>query len=164
MARWYRKAADLEHLQAQLVLARFHEHSVCVPKDLGAAARWFQKAAEHGNKEAQDELWRCYVLGDGVPTDPKQGVPWLRKAADQGDAVGQSRLGACLEQDVAAAARWLRKAAAQERPEACARLARLIDAGKALGAPAAATSRFLRAPPYPSWHPLRRARARGRWP
>jgi TPR repeat protein len=43
---------------------------------------------------AQEELGRRYATGESVPQDLAAAAKWFRKAADQGNVVAQMRLGA----------------------------------------------------------------------
>jgi len=106
--KWYRKAAEQDHVEAQNILEvaqklRFEEAKVL---------------AENGNAEEQYCLGALYANGEGVPEDDKEGVKWLRIAAEQGHETAQFNLGVVyangegvLEDDVTAYA-WYNIAAA----------------------------------------------------
>ena len=130
--RWYRKAADQGHIEAQLALGQCYRSGFGVEKDENEAIRWFsnaveqcRQAADQGNAEAQLFLGKCYMEGWGVKEDKKEAVRWYRKAADQGFARAQYELGFCynigenqyygygVKKDDKEAARWYRKAADQ---------------------------------------------------
>ena len=51
--RWYRKAAEQGHADAQYQLGSHYELGIGVKKDLDAALKWYHKAAEQGHRLAQ---------------------------------------------------------------------------------------------------------------
>jgi TPR repeat protein len=93
-AKWYRKAADQNHAEAQYRYAYLLENGTGVKKNLAEAAKWFQKAAERGFVSAQIAIARAYHEGRGVPKDQVKAVNWLEQAAENGSANGQLLLGA----------------------------------------------------------------------
>ena len=112
-----------------------------------------------GDSNAQCSLGECYELGEGVKQDIAEAAKWYKKAAEQGDSDAQCHLGdlyysdegvsttqartrtgvqhghveaAKFEQDVAEAAVWYQKAAAQWNTiaiEALGRIAHVQDSG-----------------------------------
>lgn len=122
--KWYRKAAERGHAEAQYMLGR-----CCASDD--EAVKWYRKAADQGHAGAQDMLGGCYAIGlCGAQKDPVEAVKWWRKAAAQGHAWAQRRLGCCylfgddfypghgIQKDSIKAGKWLRKAAEQGDEEA----------------------------------------------
>lgn len=81
--RWFRKAAEQGHANAQHSLGFLYARVPSAP-DYAQAAHWYRKAAEQGFAEAQCDLGWCYEFGQGVPQDYAQAVHWYRKAAEQG--------------------------------------------------------------------------------
>ena len=63
----YRKAAELGHRRAALMLAECLRHGVGAAPDLSQAVVWYRKAAEQGYADAQCNLGYCYETGAGVP-------------------------------------------------------------------------------------------------
>lgn len=55
-AKWYRKAAEQGHMQAQLDLGFAYENGLGVEQYSVEAVKWFRKAAEQGYAPAQDRL------------------------------------------------------------------------------------------------------------
>ena len=141
--KWYRKAAEQGHAEAQCILGDCYQQGIGVKKDPVEAVKWYRKAADQGNADAQYELYVCYFNGDSVE-EFAEGYKWLRKAAsqglaeakavlekgdisltqvrksaEQGDAKAQYELGTFYEcgiivvKDQAEAVKWYRKAAEQ---------------------------------------------------
>ena len=98
--KWYRKAADLGHPEAQNRLGLIYQFQFSrgdfervpqssVKKDDNKSAIQFQRAAEQGYSESQFFLYWIYHYGIGVNKDRQEASRWLAKAAVQGheDAV-----------------------------------------------------------------------------
>ena len=54
--RWYLKAAEQGHAEAQYHLGYSYEHGEGVPADLEQAKTWYRKAAAQGEENAQERL------------------------------------------------------------------------------------------------------------
>ena len=81
-AKWYLKAAEQGHADAQYKLAGCYENGWGVDEDGEAAAEWYMKAAEQGHADAQYEIgYFLYNVCDGCE---EEGLEWWRKAAEQG--------------------------------------------------------------------------------
>lgn len=117
--KWYRKAAEHGHLQAQYNLGICYANGDGVEKDMTEAVKWFREAAERGLAKAQYNLGYYYEIGEGVERDMTEAVKWYRKAADQGIAEAQANLGVCylkgegVYENKNEAKKWFLKAAAQ---------------------------------------------------
>jgi len=118
--KWYHKAAEQGHAEAQYWLGYCYKGGLGLPKlDNPEAVKWYRKAAEQGHTEAQFRLGECYKLGWGVQVDYAQALEWLRRAAEKEhtEAInGVASLyyyGHGVPQSYAKAAEWYRKAAAQ---------------------------------------------------
>lgn len=117
--KWYRKAAELGHAEAQFNLGEMYVLGKGVSNDYYEAANWFLKSAEQGNVGAQIYLGMMYDGGDGVSQDDSEAAKWFQKAAEQGDEHAQFTIGLRYKrgegvaQDYHAAAKWFRKAAEQ---------------------------------------------------
>ena len=57
--KWYRKAAEQGHADAQTYLGYCYKSGQGVPKDYSEAVKWYRKAAEQGNASAQNNLGYC---------------------------------------------------------------------------------------------------------
>jgi TPR repeat protein len=115
--KWFRKAAEQNHIEAQFILGWCYRHEQGVPLDFDEAAKWFRKAAEQNHAEATDMLQHCY-------DDDEAAVKWYRKAAEQNNTEAQSCLGAWyyyglrVPRDYTEAVKWYRKAAEQNNAPA----------------------------------------------
>jgi len=144
-ARWYSKAAELGHAEAQRSLGVQYLCGRGVPGDWAKAAKWFGRAAEQGHAEAQYSLGFTYHHSEGfqnheytvffrAPT--AEAVRWYRKAADQGHTDAQYELGRAyyygqgVPQDYAEAAKWYRRGAEQGHAEALGELGHAYYNGK----------------------------------
>jgi hypothetical protein len=110
--KWYRKAADQGHAEAQYNLGVCYKNGTGVTKDENEAVKWYRKSAEQGYASAQFDLGQCCAHCQGVIQDHAQAVKWNRKAADQGHARAQYLIG-LRSKDKNEAVKWYRKAADQ---------------------------------------------------
>ena len=115
--KWYRKAAEQGHANAQYALGKCYYEGEGVTKDYAEAVKWYRKAAEQGHVHAQCVLGESYFDGHGVTTNYTEAEKWFRKAAEQGDTDAQRMLGVCyftgrgVSKDPSEAIKWYRKAA-----------------------------------------------------
>lgn len=135
-AKWFRKAADKGHADAQHSLGYMYAQGKGVLKDDAEAVRWYRKAADQGSALAQCSLGFMYGEGRGVPKNDKESAGWYRKAAEKGLAEAQYNLGVMyangrgVERDYASAAQWCRKAADQGDADAQFKLGNMYDNGR----------------------------------
>ena len=81
-AKWYLKAAEQGHADAQYKLAGCYENGWGVYEDGEAAAERYMKAAAQGHADSQYEVgYFLYNVCDGCE---EEGLEWWRKAAEQG--------------------------------------------------------------------------------
>lgn len=131
----FRKAAQLGHPQAQLLLGQMYESGKRIPQNYFEAAQWYRRAATSGNPVAQNNLGGLYDRGLGVSRDPIEAVQWYRKSAEKGYAPAQSNLGVAyatgtgVTRNYATAALWFRKAADQGDADSQSNLATLYTKG-----------------------------------
>ncbi len=117
--KWYRKAAEQGHADAQHDLGYAYDRGKGVPENKKEAVKWYKKAADQGHVYAQVELGLAYSDGKGVPENKKEAAKWYRKAADQGNKHAQYFLGSAysdgdgVPKDEKEAAKWYKKAADQ---------------------------------------------------
>ncbi len=134
--KWYRKAAEQGHAQAQCNLGNCYYSGQGVTKNISEAVKWYRKAAEQGFAWAQNILGYCYNNGEGVTQDYAEAVKWYRKAAEQGHANAQCNLGLCYEfakgvtKSITEAVKWYRKAAEQGNTQAQCNLGYCYDMGQ----------------------------------
>ena len=86
--KWYTKAAEQGHLEAQKFLGSLHYYGdmdgIKVPQDDKELLKWYTKAAEQGDKYAQYRLGTIYSGGLRVGQDYKEALKWHTKSAEQG--------------------------------------------------------------------------------
>ena len=178
-AKWYRKAADQGHAEAQYQLGRLYSVGWGVNQDEDQAALWYEKAARQGHAGASTAFaaycarqGAAYERGDlhcntpvqAVQRDTAKAAEWYRKAASFGNDQGRYSLARLLEagegvqQDHGQAAALYRMAAAsQDRQfhdsiDAAYRLGRLYFYGRGVEQDyAQAVTWFQKALAYDSW-------------
>ncbi|ATM00229.1 hypothetical protein CK910_18485 [Aeromonas sp. CA23] len=77
---WFEQAAKRDHVEAQLVLARWYSKQPGADAD---AIKWIERAAELGHRDAQYLLGERYAQGRGVAKRPDIAQRWFEKAAAQ---------------------------------------------------------------------------------
>jgi hypothetical protein len=80
-AKWWRKAAEQGHGDAQTELATLYWGGRRVRQDYVEAAKWYRKAAEQGIDCAQLQLGEMYRDSQGVPQDYVEAHMWMNLAA-----------------------------------------------------------------------------------
>lgn len=122
--KWYRKAAEQGHADAQLDLSYCYYNGCGVPQDYDEALKWNRNAAEQGIANAQYNMGILYLEGHGVPQNTNMAIEWFQKAAEQGHAYAQYNLGnQYFGVDIEKAVEWYQKAAEQGLAEAQNKLA-----------------------------------------
>ena len=58
--KWWRKAAEQGHAEAQYQLGYAYQHGIGVERDDDEAEKWYNKAAENGNSDAMEAVDRLY--------------------------------------------------------------------------------------------------------
>lgn len=123
--KWFRKAAELGHAEAQWYLGYRLMDGIGTPVDEVEGLSWFHRAAAGGKIEAHNHIGYSYYYGKGVEQDYAQAAYWYRKGADLGDPCAMNNLsllyetGCGVEQNLEQALFWCRKAAAQgDKPAA----------------------------------------------
>ena len=94
--KWWQKAADQGHANAQSNLGAMYEKGQGVEQDFKEAVKWLQKAADQGYANAQNNLGVIFGNGDGVDKDYVTAYAWWNIAETNGqqDAKnGLSQLG-----------------------------------------------------------------------
>ena len=119
--RWYRLAAEQQHRDAQVALARLCQRAAEEEGDEAAADEafhWWQQAAELGSAEAQHALGRRHAA-EGAHHDPLQALAWQLQAARQGHPEALMAVHAVLSGGAAPAAdQCLREAAERGHAQA----------------------------------------------
>ncbi|KAF9974353.1 hypothetical protein BGZ73_002239 [Actinomortierella ambigua] len=96
--KWYQRAAEGGHAQAQFRLGDLSLHGQGVPQSDVDAFQWFQMAAEQGSVDAQMNLAKMYNDGRGLAKDLSSAFQWYQKAALQSNTDAQYCLG-CMYRD-----------------------------------------------------------------
>jgi CheY-like chemotaxis protein len=117
--KWYYKAAEHGHSEAQNSIGAYYERGLGIPKDYLEAVKWYRRAAEQGHDYAQNNLGACYANGIGVQKDRTEALKWYRMAADQGNELAKTNLGLLNE-------KW---EGAFQFPEAVESLRNMADQG-----------------------------------
>ena len=82
--KWFEKAAEQGHAQAQYELAQVYKLGRGTLQDYDAAARWFLEAARKGHVAAQYHMGRLHRIGEGVDLDLIRAYAWFNRAAALG--------------------------------------------------------------------------------
>jgi TPR repeat protein len=90
--KWLKKAAKLEHVEAQALLGSFYFNGHIVYQDNEQAYYWTVRAAEQNNIDAQGRLGLIHKLGLGRPVDLKKAQLWYERAAKQGNLLAKENL------------------------------------------------------------------------
>ena len=118
-AKWYRKAAEAEHAEAQNMLGWCYDTGTGVPINHEEAVKWFYKAALLGHIVAQYNYGQLLRVGRGIDKNEIEAAMWYRKAAEGGYADAQNQLGWCyssgtgVTENQEEAFKWFKKAALQ---------------------------------------------------
>ena len=121
--KWYRKAAEQGHAEAQYHLGRYYEDD---EEDDVEADKWYikaisgyKKAAEQGCPEALYRLGKMYENGKGVTRNYFEAIKLYKKSAEQGYVIAQYILGSLymygtgVMQNYNEAVKWYKKSAEQ---------------------------------------------------
>lgn len=121
--KWYRRAADQGHPEAQTKLAQRYVEGRGVPQDFGEARKLYLAATRHENREAHFGLAELYSRGLGGPKDAPGAAALCLRAAEQGHIGAQVLLGNLytagdgLARDDKEAVRWYARAAEYGHPD-----------------------------------------------
>ena len=154
--KWYRKAADKGHKDAEYRIGWMWERGLGVPTNDSRAVEWYRKAAAHGNKDAQSrieildpqcsgqtdagqqpgqceyELGEKYYNGYEVNGNDRKALDWYMKAAEKGNSAAEYKIGWMYEHGYGVtriygiALRWYRKAAEHGNQDAQAGIERVV--------------------------------------
>lgn len=121
--KWYLRAAEKGHPEAQAALARCYEEARGVMQDYAQARRWYLAATEQDIREASYGLAVLESRGLGGPKDSAGAATHSRRAAEQGHTNAQVFLANLLSSDDGVprdhieAVKWFREAAQTGHPE-----------------------------------------------
>jgi len=123
-AKWFRKAAEQGHAEAQDALGDMYFLGDGVSQNFVEGVKWYRQAAVQGNASAQASLGISYQSGKGVPRNYTEAMNWFWRAALQGHAKAQLFIGSNyaqgqgVPQNNAEAYVWLSISAANQNPQA----------------------------------------------
>lgn len=83
--KWFSKAAENGHLQAQIMLGDLYAIDAHIPARLHRALRWYQCARKSGHVESGRKLAALYLKYRDVISEDINSAGLLIEAADQGD-------------------------------------------------------------------------------
>lgn len=83
--KWFSKAAENGHLQAQIMLGDLYAIDAHIPARLHRAVKWYKKSIAAGNIEAGRKLATLYLKHRNVIGEDINSVGLLIEAADKGD-------------------------------------------------------------------------------
>ena len=96
-AYWLRRAAEQDHVGAQIRLAALYVWAPpLLERNDEEAARWYRRAAELGSSWARRILGRMYMRGRGVPHDLVEAYAWLANVDDSEESIADRRVRAIL--------------------------------------------------------------------
>ena len=81
--KWYTKAAELGHPDAQSELGHMYFNGEGVAVNHKEALKWLSKAAEQGDAISQSTLGYMYKNGIGVLKNEDEATKWFKKSASQ---------------------------------------------------------------------------------
>lgn len=90
---WYRKAAEQNDTESQLLLAQHLATGDGVEQDESLALHWLERAAEAEDSQAMMALAMAYAEGQlGLAKDEQKAVLWLQRAGEKGNVNAASQL------------------------------------------------------------------------
>ncbi len=96
--RWYRKAAEQGHVDAQKAYDELLSlYGRVIERENSEVEKLWRKASEKKDFDALNKLGECYFLGDGIAQDYNEAVRIFRKAAGHGNPKAKYNLGMCYE-------------------------------------------------------------------
>ena len=87
--KWYTRAAEQEHIDAQFRLGVMYWSGIDVLQGYEAALKWYTLAAKQGDSNAQNNLGVMFANGQGVPEDFIYAHMWFSVSALNGNANGR---------------------------------------------------------------------------
>lgn len=91
-AKWYEKAAQMGHQEAQCDLGNCYYYGEGLPENYERSVYWYEKAAEQGNVRALYNLGNSYYYGEGVAQNRGLAMAYYDRAAALGSTHAKKRL------------------------------------------------------------------------
>ena len=137
--KWYRKAAEQGHSEAQFILGYLYHTGKIVEQNSSEAKKWYLKAAKQGHASAEKNFRLLYAYDRTAEKDSSEIKEYYRKKAERGDAYSQYALGlmydcGLIDYQIGSpeASKWFRKAAEQGHSEAQNYLGVMYQRGQGL--------------------------------
>lgn len=127
---WFKKAADVGDVEAQMFTAAAYMYGLGVKKNDDIAAKYYINAAKNGNAIAQFTLADNFINSRNA-SNQKLGLIWLNKAVANGSLPALAKLGELLiegkmvDKDEKQGMEFLNRAASQNYPQAMVALGRI---------------------------------------
>lgn len=90
--KWYEKAAQMGHQEAQCDLGNCYYYGEGLPENYERSVYWYEKAAEQGNVRALYNLGNSYYYGEGVAQNRELAMAYYDRAAALGSTHAKERL------------------------------------------------------------------------
>ena len=135
----FKRAAQLNHPQAQGMLGQCYRNGRGVNRDLKKAFYWIEKAAKQNDTIAHFLYGTLLATGQGTPLDYKKAMTYYLKAAAKGHAAAMNNIGALHEQgngvprNYVEALKWYKMAANMNLANAQCNLGQLHASGRGTG-------------------------------
>jgi TPR repeat protein len=91
--KWFRKAAEDNHAQAQFYLGVCYSRGEGVAEDQAEAVSWYRKSADQNLALAEYFLGLGYKKGEGVAKNQVEAYKWFWLAAAQGNQDAKQKMG-----------------------------------------------------------------------
>ncbi len=136
----FKRAAKLNHAQAQGMLGQCYRNGRGINRDLAKAAYWIELASKQNDTIASFLYGTILATGQGTDLDYKKAMTSYLKAAAKGHAPAMNNIGALHEQghgvpkNFVEAAKWYRMAAGMSLANAQCNLGQLYASGRGMPA------------------------------
>jgi TPR repeat protein len=132
----FKRAAQLNHPQAQGMLGQCYRNGRGVNRDPAKAFYWIERASKQNDPIALFLYGTLLATGQGTPLDYKKALTYYLKAAAKGHAAAMNNIGALHEQgngvprNYVEALKWYKMAAAMNLANAQCNLGQLYASGR----------------------------------
>ena len=136
----FKKAAKLNHAQAQGMLGQCYRNGRGINRDFAKAAYWIELASKQNDTIANFLYGTILATGQGTDLDYEKAMSFYLKAAAKGHAPAMNNIGALHEQgngvpkNFVEAAKWYRMAAGMNLANAQCNLGQLYASGRGMPA------------------------------
>jgi TPR repeat protein len=99
-AEFFKRAADLDDVEAMNSFACCLEQGQGVDADIDQAILYYQKSAKQGHPDGMYTFARCLEYGKGISKDLFRAAKYYRLSAEQNNAAAQNSFWICLERGI----------------------------------------------------------------